>query len=268
MLNSKINANPNEFNTLLRTRVIPCLLLKNRGFYKTVRFRNPSYLGDPINILKIFNEKEVDEILILDIGATASQQSLDYNFLRDFASECFMPLGYGGGIQNLEQIKTLFNLGFEKVSINSASYSDPDVVSMAADRFGSQSIVVSIDAKKNIWGQYEVYTRSGTRKTGRHPGEFAQEMEKRGAGEILINSINRDGAMIGFDLKLIKIVTSAVKIPVIACGGAGNIDHLAEAVHQGGANAVAAGSMFVYQGPHKAVLINFPKMETIEKIMK
>lgn len=251
---------------MLRTRVIPCLLLKGNGFYKTTKFKNPVYLGDPINILKIFNDKEVDEIFVLDIGATSLQKDLNMNLLTDFASECFMPLGYGGGIRTLDQMKAVFQLGFEKVAMNTAAYDNPELITQGANAFGSQSIVVSIDVKKSLLGSYEVMNRSGNKKTGRKPAEYAREMEARGAGEILISAIDRDGTMEGYDLNLVKLVAAAVRIPVIACGGAGNIADFGVAVKEAGASAVAAGAMFVFQGPHRAVLINFPSPEELESV--
>ncbi len=252
---------------MLRTRVIPCLLLKGNGFYKTTKFKNPIYLGDPINILKIFNDKEADEIFVLDIGATSSQRDLNVNLLRDFASECFMPLGYGGGIRDLEQMKAIFQLGFEKVAINTAAYENPELITRGAKTFGNQSIVISMDVKKSYLGNYEVMIRSGSRGTGRHPVDYAREMEQRGAGEILVTAIDRDGTMEGYDLKLIKIVSSAVNIPVIACGGAGKIGDFGAAVKESGASAVAAGALFVFQGPHRAVLINFPSPEELGSVL-
>jgi len=252
---------------MLRTRVIPCLLLKGNGFYKTTKFKKPVYLGDPINILKIFNEKEVDEIIVLDIGATSLQKEINMSLLSDFASECFMPLGYGGGIRNLRQMKDLFNLGFEKIAVNTAAHENPELVTEAANNFGSQSVVVSIDVKKTLWGGYEVMINAGSKKTGRTPVEYAREMEARGAGEILVNAIDRDGTMEGYDLKLIKLVTEAVKIPVIACGGAGRVQDFGAAVKEGGASAAAAGAMFVFQGPHRAVLINFPSPGELDSVL-
>ena len=249
---------------MLRTRVIPCLLLKGNGFYKTAKFKNPVYLGDPINILKIFNEKEVDEIFVLDIGATSMQKDINMSLLQDFASECFMPLGYGGGIRDLKQMKDIFQLGFEKVAVNTAAHENPDLITDAANAFGSQSVVVSIDVKKGWMGSYEVMTRSGSHKTGHNPVDYAKEMEDRGAGELLVNGIDRDGTMEGYDLKLIKSVADAVEIPVIAVGGAGNVQHLGAAVKEAGASAVAAGAMFVFQGPHRAVLINVPSPDEIK----
>lgn len=251
---------------MLRTRVIPCLLLKGNGFYKTTRFKNPVYLGDPVNILKIFNDKEVDEIFVLDIGTTSMQKDVNMSLLRDFASECFMPLGYGGGIKNLDQMKAIFQLGFEKIAVNTAAFENPRLVTQGANSFGSQSIVVSIDVKRSLLGSYEVMTRSGNQKTGRHPVEYAMEMESRGAGELLVNSIDRDGTMEGYDLKLVKSVATAVSIPVIAIGGAGGIGHLGAVVKEAGASAAAAGAMFVFQGPHRAVLINVPSPEELQSI--
>lgn len=251
---------------MLRTRVIPCLLLKGNGFYKTTKFKNPVYLGDPINILKIFNDKEVDEIFVLDIGATPLQKDLNMSLLRDFASECFMPLGYGGGIRTLDQMKAVFQLGFEKVAMNTSAYENPELVTQGASAFGSQSIVVSIDAKKSLLGNYEVMTLSGNKKTGRKPAEYAREMEARGAGEILLNAVDRDGTMEGYDLTLVKMVAATVKIPVIACGGAANVEDFGAAVKEAGASAAAAGAMFVFQGPHRAVLINFPSPDELESV--
>jgi cyclase len=243
---------------MFRPRVIPCLLLKNKGLVKTVKFTEPKYLGDPINIVRIFNDKEVDELIFLDITATVERKKPPFKLLSEIASECFMPLGYGGGINNLEDIRTILSLGVEKIAINSAAVETPSFVSAAADRVGSQSIVVSIDVKKNFFGSYKVFTHSGTKKTGLNPVEFAVQMEQMGAGELLINSIDRDGTMQGYNLDLVKQISQAVSIPVVACGGAGTVDDLAGAVKQGGASAAAAGSMFVFQGPHRAVLISYP----------
>lgn len=252
---------------MIKTRVIPCLLLKGSGFYKTLKFKAPVYLGDPINILKIFNEKEVDEIIILDIGVTVTQKGPNIPLLKDIASECFMPLGYGGGINHLDHMKALFHIGFEKVSLNTTAHENPDLITQGANVFGSQSIVVSMDAQKSHMGNYEVVIRCGSQKTGRGPVEYAKEMEQRGAGEILVNSMDQDGTMQGYDLQLIKMVSSAVKIPVIACGGAGKVPDFESAVKVGGASAVAAGSMFVFQGRHRAVLINMPNQMELERAL-
>ncbi len=242
---------------MFRARVIPCLLLKGRGLVKTQKFKNPKYLGDPINIVKIFNDKEVDELFLLDITATIEGRAPLFSYLTEIASECFMPLGYGGGIRTLDDVKTLLNIGIEKVAINSSAVENPSFIRIASNYAGSQSIIVSMDIKKSLLGKYEVFTHSGTKPTGKDPISFAREMEKLGAGEIFLNSIDKDGAMQGYDMELIRRVTSSVGIPVVACGGAGYINHLVDAV-KNGASAAAAGSMFVFQGPLRGVLISYP----------
>lgn len=248
---------------MVLTRVIPCLLFKGRGLVKTVRFKDPAYLGDPINIVKIFNDKEVDELLFLDIAATVENRKPPYKLLEEIAGECFMPLGYGGGIRDLEDIRTILNLGVEKISMNSYAVENPSFIRAAADYAGSQSVIVSMDVKKNLRDRYEILTRGGRKATGLNPVKFAVEMEKQGAGELLLNSMDRDGMMQGYDIELIKLITGAVGIPVVACGGAGKTQDLADAVKQGGASAAAAGSLFVFQGVHRAVLISYPTSEEL-----
>jgi cyclase len=244
---------------MLIPRVIPCLLLRNSGLVKTVKFKDPKYLGDPINIVKIFNEKEVDELVFLDITATVEGKRPPFKLLEKVASEAFMPLAYGGGVHNLEDIKTILGLGIEKVIINSYAVENPAFIRAAADFAGSQSVVASIDVKKSLWGKYEVHTYSGSKATGLDPVSVAVQMEAVGAGELLLNSIDRDGRMQGYDLDLVRQVTSAVSIPVVACGGARTVQDLVAAVMQGGASAAGAGSMFVFQGPHRAVLVSYPE---------
>ncbi len=251
---------------MLRTRVIPCLLLRNRGLVKTVKFKAPTYLGDPINVVKIFNDKEVDELVLLDITATVEKRRPAFKYIAEIATECFMPLAYGGGIRDLGDVKTLLNVGVEKIVMNTQAAEKPSLIAEAADFAGSQSVVVSIDVKRTLLGKYEVFTRSGSTATGRNPVELAVDMEKQGAGELLLNSIDRDGTMHGYDLALIKRVTHAVSIPVVACGGAGNVQHLRQAVQEGGASAAAAGSLFVFQGPHRAVLISYPPYEELRNL--
>ena len=241
-----------------RTRVIPCLLLRNHGFVKTVGFKNPTYLGDPVNIVKIFNDKEADELVILDITATPQGKGPNFDLLADIASECFMPLGYGGGVSTTEEIRKLFHLGFEKVVLNTAAFEKPDLVREAAELVGSQSVVVSIDCKHRAFRGVEVVTRCGKRRTKKSPVDAARAMVELGAGEILLNSVDRDGSMKGYDLDVIRNVSAAVNVPVVACGGAGSVADLASAVSDGGAAAVSAGSLFVFQGRHRAVLINMP----------
>jgi imidazole glycerol-phosphate synthase subunit HisF len=243
---------------VLSRRVIPCLLLKDKGLVKTVRFKNPKYVGDPINAIRIFNEKEVDELIFLDTTATLESRRPPFKLIATIASECFMPVCYGGGVRRLEDFKELFKVGIEKVAVNSYAVQDPAFVKSAADRFGSQSVVVSIDVKKNLFGKYRVFTHGGRKHTGRDPVTMAVEMEKMGAGELLLNSINRDGTMQGYDIDLVEQVSEAVGIPVIACGGAGKFEDFTAAVTEGGASAVAAGSIFVFQGRHRAVLITYP----------
>jgi cyclase len=233
---------------------------------KTVKFKNPTYLGDPINIVKIFNDKEVDELIFLDITATTERKKPPFKLLSEIASECFMPLGYGGGIRSLEDIKEILSLGVEKIAINSYAVESPSFVRAAADLAGSQSIVISIDVKKSLFGKYEVMTHSGRKATGLDPLKFAVEMEKMGAGELFLNSIDRDGTMQGYDLELIRRVAEAVSIPVVACGGARTVKDLGDVVKKGGASAAAAGSMFVFHGPHRAVLINFPTPQELRTV--
>ncbi len=247
-----------------RVRVIPVLLLKDNGLVKTMRFKNEVYIGDPINAVKIFNEKEVDELIILDISATSGKKKPNIDMISNIASECFMSLCYGGGITTLDEIKKLLFTGIEKVSLNSSAAKKSTLITEAATLFGSQSIVVSIDVKKNIFGQYSVFTNGGTVNLKRNPAQFAKEMQEKGAGEIFLTSIDKEGTGEGYDLELIQKVSSVLTIPLIACGGAGNIIDFSEAV-QSGASAVAAGSMFVFQGKLKGVLINFPSQESLAK---
>lgn len=252
---------------MLRIRVIPCLLLKDQGLVKTVKFKNYKYVGCPINAVKIFNDKEVDELVFLDITATIENHEPPFKLLAEIATECFMPFGYGGGIKTIETIKKIFSLGAEKVIINSHAVENPFFIRAAAELYGSQSIVVSIDVKKNYLGKYEVFTQSGRINSKLDPAIFAQKMQKMGAGEIFLNSVNRDGTMGGYDIELIKKVTSAVDIPVIACGGAGQIKDFQAAVKKGGASAVAGGSFFVFQGQHRAVLITYPSYALLENAL-
>jgi cyclase len=252
---------------MLKTRVMPCLLVSNGRLVKTVRFRNPAYVGDPVNAIKIYNEKEVDELILLDITATAEGRRPDFSFLSEVADECFMPLAYGGGIRDIDDISRIFSLGIEKVAINSYALENPSFIEKAAAVFGSQSILLSMDVKKNLFGKYHVYDRGGRNGTDHEPTAWAARMERMGAGEILLNSIDQDGTMEGYDTTLIRKVTEAVTVPVIACGGAGRIQDFKMAVEEGGASAVAAGSMVIYQGKNKGVLINFPSQDDLKNIL-
>ena len=231
---------------MLRTRVIPCLLLKDNGLVKTIKFRNPTYVGDPVNAVKIFNDKEVDELIFLDITASKEKKEPNFKLLSDIASECFMPLGYGGGISNLNEIEKLFHLGIEKVVLNTHAF-NTTILKQAIEIFGSQSIVVSIDVKKHWLSKKQlVYSLGGTKNAHYSPIEYAKKMEEIGVGEIIVNSIDHDGTMNGFDYELIKNISSNVKIPVVALGGAGSIEDLGKAKEYG-ASAVSAGSLFIYQ---------------------
>jgi cyclase len=252
---------------MLQTRAIPCLLLKGQGFVKTVQFRNPKYVGDPINIVRLFNDKEADELIVLDISATVEQRPPQFEYLAQLAGECFMPLCYGGGIRSVEDARRLLSIGIEKVAINTAAVEDPALIARLADSFGSQAIVGSIDAKKDWTGKLRAYTRSGQKKTRWSPEALAADLEKQGAGEILLMAVERDGTMKGYDLDLIRTVSSSVGVPVIASGGAGTTRHLAEAV-DAGASAAAAGAMFVYVGPHRAVLVNYPTTAELKAIFR
>jgi len=243
---------------MIQTRAIPCLLLQQGGLVKTRRFKDPVYLGDPINTVRIFNDKEVDELVVLDIGATRRGTSPDLDVIGTLTAECFMPLAYGGGIRTIEQMRTLLNLGIEKVVINTAFFDDPTLVRRAADMFGSSSVVVSIDVRRDMFGRPRVWAESGRRRTGREPIAVAEAAAASGAGEILLTSIDRDGTFQGYDLPLIKSVADAVGVPVVACGGAASVEDLGRAVLEGGASAAGAGSLFVFQGPHRAVLISYP----------
>lgn len=242
-----------------RTRVIPVLLLRGRGLVKTVRFKDPKYIGDPINVVRIFNEKEVDELVFLDISATAEGRGPAFDVLADIAGEAFMPMVYGGGITTLEQVRRVFALGFEKVIINTAAHRNLNLIREAATVFGSQSIVGCVDVRRTLFGRYEMWSRSGAVRESVGLTDYVQMLQQAGVGEILVNSIDRDGTMSGFDLKAIHEVSSRVDVPVIGCGGAGSIDDFVQAVKLGGAAAVAAGSLFVFVGPHRAVLINYPE---------
>ncbi len=251
---------------MLKIRLIPCLLLEGRGLVKTVRFKRPKYVGDPINAVKIFTEKEADELIFLDIAATVQGKRPNFEFIRKIASECFMPFSYGGGIRSIADIKALFDAGVDKVIMNTYAIENPNFISEAASIYGSQSIVVAIDVKKDVFGKYKVFIRDGRKKTNLDPMEHAVNMEKMGAGELFLNSIDRDGIMQGYDPILIKKVSHAVNIPVVACGGAGKIEDFAEAVASG-ASAVSAGSFFVFHGKRKAVLITYPLLEELERIL-
>lgn len=245
-----------------RPRIIPTLLIDDRDLIKTIQFGERTYLGDPVNAVKIFNRKGIDELAILDIGVSKNHREPDYELLKDIASEAFMPLSYGGGIRSLDQIHCLLAIGYEKVVINTSLVRTPELITKAAEQFGSQSIVASIDAKKDK-GCYCCYINDGTEKTNNSPVELARKAERLGAGEIIINSIDNDGIMQGYDIELVKSVVESVSIPVVAIGGAGSIQDLKEVLASGHAHAAAGGSMFVYYGRLKAVLITAPSEQEL-----
>jgi len=252
---------------MLQTRVIPVLLLKKGGLYKGVRFKNHKYVGDPINTVKIFNDKEVDELVLLDIEASRYKKPINFELLQQIATEAFMPLAYGGGISSIEDATKLFSIGFEKVILSTNAVNNIDLIHQLVSTFGSQSIIVSIDVKKGFLGKYRVYTKSGSSKTKYNPIDFAKKMQEIGVGEVVLNSIDCDGIMEGYDLDIIQKVSSVLSIPLIASGGAGELNNIKEA-KKAGASAMGVGSMFVYHGIHKAVLISYPKYETLYKLFE
>lgn len=253
---------------MFRPRVIPCLLLRNKGLVKSVKFKDYRYIGDPINAVRIFNAKEADELIFLDINASAENRKPPLDLIEKIGDEAFMPFTVGGGIKTIADIRALLSVGAEKVAINSHAVENPQFIREAADVFGSSTIVVSIDAKRKRFGGYEVYTRAGEKSTGLDPVKFAIQMEKMGAGEMMINAVDRDGTMAGYDVDLIKRVANSVTIPIIAAGGMGKLDDISTVTNEGNASAAAAGSYFVYHGKRRAVLINFPSQDELNRLFQ
>jgi imidazole glycerol-phosphate synthase subunit HisF len=249
---------------MLRTRIIPCLLLKGRGLVKTIKFKDESYVGDPINAVKIFNDKAADELILLDIDASAKGLEPNYDLIEEIVSEAFMPVCYGGGVQCLQQFERLISLGVEKVAVNSAAVNDWTLISDASKTFGAQSIVVGIDIKRSLFGKVERWHLNGRRNSKMSALLAAQQAEQAGAGEILLNDIDRDGTMTGYDHELVQQIASKLTIPLIACGGASSFEDMCRAVHSSGASAAAAGSFFVFKGKHRAVLITYPDEKIID----
>jgi imidazole glycerol-phosphate synthase subunit HisF len=244
---------------MLLPRIIPCLLVKDKGLVKTVNFINPKYVGDPINTVRIFNEKEVDELIVLDIDATNDNREPDYQMIAHLAAECRMPLCYGGGVTSSDQVQRIVQLGVEKVAISSAAVGNPNLVTEAANCVGNQSVVVVLDVKRRlIDNKYEVCTHNARTKTGRSPMELAQQMESLGAGEIVINSIDNDGIMKGYDFALIEKIRKSITIPLTMLGGAGSLKDIGQLINKHGIIGAAAGSLFVFKGVYRAVLINYP----------
>lgn len=246
---------------MLRPRITPCLLVHKGGLVKTVGFKDSKYVGDPINAVKIFNEKEADELIVLDIDATVNGAEPDYQMIRDLAAECRMPLCYGGGVKTAEQASRIIGLGVEKVSISSAAIEDPGLIRRIAEQVGKQSVVVTVDTRKKLLGRYEVQTHNGRKGTKRDPIDFAREAAELGAGEIVLNSIDNDGLMKGYDLNLAQKLRAAVNIPITILGGAGSLDHMRALFDTCGVVGASAGSLFVFKGPYKAVLITYPSVQ-------
>ncbi|MDP3776384.1 AglZ/HisF2 family acetamidino modification protein [Methylotenera sp.] len=246
-------------------RVIPCLLLQDGGLVKTERFKKPKYVGDPINAIRIFNDKYVDELIFLDINASRLNKEPDYDLIARIAGECFMPLCYGGGIKTLEQARKLVAIGVEKISINSMAIYDLELIKQLVSELGSQSVVGAIDIKRNFWGKEYVYDASKSRLTNLNPQIHAQNLVDAGVGEIFINDVSRDGTFSGYNTALVSSIADKINVPLIVCGGASSIGDMQD-VFMAGASAAAAGSLFVFYGPHRAVLINYPDYSIVKKL--
>jgi cyclase len=253
---------------MLRPRIIPCLLVHDKGLVKTEHFKTPRYLGDPMNAVRIFNEKEVDELIILDIDATVEGRGPDFKMIEHWAEECRMPLCYGGGVTTVEQAQRIFSLGVEKIAFSAGAIKNPDIIREISEKVGSQSVVVVLDVKKKLFGGYEVYTHNGKKATGKSPFELIKIFEQLGAGEIVINSIDKDGEMKGYDMKLIEASRKETTLPLTAIGGAGKLEDIGELISKFGIIGAAAGSLFVFKGKLKAVLINYPNFIDKESLIK
>lgn len=254
---------------MLHPRIIACLLVQNKGLVKTQKFKDPKYVGDPINAVKIFNEKEVDELIVLDIDATTGNREPDYRMIENLAAECRMPLCYGGGIKNEEQARRIFGLGVEKVAISSVALQEPEIIGKMAGQVGSQSVVVVLDVKKRfLGGEYDIWTHNGQRNTRKDPVDFAKQAEQLGAGEIVINSIDNDGMMKGYDLGLIGALRESLSVPMTVLGGAGTLKDVGELIARHGIIGAAAGSLFVFKGVYRAVLINYPNRADKEALIR
>jgi imidazole glycerol-phosphate synthase subunit HisF len=252
---------------MLKHRIIPALLLKNSGLVKTLKFKDPKYIGDPINAIRIFNEKEVDEIMVLDIAASKQRSEPNYALIEEFAGECFMPLAYGGGVSTVDQASRLFQLGVEKVCLQTAALDNTNLVSELANRFGSQSVMVSIDIKRNWIGKAQLYGAANGKSRKAPWLEHAHQLIDAGAGEVLLNAVDKDGTLAGPDLDLIREASSSLDVPLITVGGISSMDDIKAAV-EAGASAVAAGAFFVFHGPHRAVLITYPKYNDLESLFR
>jgi cyclase len=246
-------------------RVIPCLLIENQRLVKTIKFRDPKYVGDPLNAVRIFNDKQADELVFLDIGARKTGHGPDFDLIEKIAQQCFMPFAYGGGIQTLDHIRRILSSGVEKVVINSAALKNPELIRDAAEQFGSQSVVVSVDVKRSLLGSWRVFDGAQNKNTSMIPLDYVKSIVAMGAGEVFMNDVDRDGTRIGYDLELISTLSSGIDVPLVASGGAGNLVDLKLAIDSGAA-AAAAGSLFVLYGKHRAVLITYPQGEDLRQI--
>jgi imidazole glycerol-phosphate synthase subunit HisF len=253
---------------MLYPRIIPCLLVHNKGLVKTLNFKDSKYVGDPVNAVKIFNEKEADELMVLDIDATVEGREPDYKMIENLAVECRMPLCYGGGIKTVEQARKIFNLGVEKIAISSAAVQNPQLVADIAKEVGNQSVVVVLDLKKKMFGGYDIYTENGKQKSNVNLESFINQMQQFGVGEIVLNSIDNDGKMKGYDLALVDKIKPLIHVPLTILGGAGSTEDLGSLIHRYGIIGAAAGSLFVFKGKYKAVLINYPNNDEKYTLMQ
>ncbi|MFC6267721.1 AglZ/HisF2 family acetamidino modification protein [Frigoriflavimonas asaccharolytica] len=251
---------------MLRPRLIPCLLVRGKGLVKTTKFKESRYLGDPMNAVRIFNEKEADELMILDIDATAEGRVPDLKMIKNWAEECRMPLCYGGGITTAKQAQEIFSLGVEKIALSFGAINNPSVVKEISDMVGSQSVVIVLDVKKKLFGGYEVYTHNGKKSTGKNPFDLIKQFQDLGAGEIVINNIDADGEMKGYDLALMEKARNSTTLPLTASGGAGTLQDVKDLISKFGIIGAAAGSLFVYKGKLKGVLINYPGFSEKEEL--
>ncbi|RDI12176.1 AglZ/HisF2 family acetamidino modification protein [Flavobacterium sp. AG291] len=253
---------------MLRPRIIASLLIKDNGLVKTTKFKEPRYLGDPMNAVRIFNEKEVDELAVFDISATVNGRGPNFKMIENFAEECRMPLCYGGGITKVEEAQQIFSLGVEKIALSAAAFKSPELITELSNKVGAQSVVVVLDVKKKLFGGYEVYTHNGTKSVGKNPFELIEKFQDLGAGEIVINNIDEDGMMKGYDLALVEKARKTTILPMTVLGGAGSLEDIGKLIEKFGIIGAAAGSRFVYKGKLKGVLINYPNNEEKRELIK
>jgi imidazole glycerol-phosphate synthase subunit HisF len=253
---------------MLRSRIVPCLLIHSNGLVKSFKFKDYKYVGDPLNAVKIFNEKEVDELIVLDIDKSSLKQEPDFDLIRKMAIECRMPFCYGGGVSTVDQAKKIISLGAEKVALSSHAINNPSIISQIASEVGVQSVVVVLDVKKKLFGGYDLFIYNGKVKVNKDPVEFALQAEKLGAGEIVINSIDKDGQMNGYDMEILEKIRNTITIPITILGGAGSFEDMKKASLKHKILGLAAGSMFVFKGKYKAVLISYPSQLEKDYILK